>query len=68
MEQNMEYIALDKKVLVVAVEGAVKDWAAYIGAVPGDSHDKEYQDVARHGTKLSRGFAELLFPRFSGLS
>ena len=32
------YIALSRKVIAVAIEGEVKDWAAYIDGVPGDNH------------------------------
>ncbi len=61
---KIDWQALDSKVIVVAIEGAVKDWAAYIGAVPGDNHDKEWFDVAKHGTKLPEKVARLLFPDF----
>ena len=60
----MRYTALDMHVLAVAVEGEVKDWAAYIGAVEGNDHKREYQIIARHGTKLDYKIARLLFPDF----
>lgn len=57
--------ALDKNVLAVAVvntpNGEIFDWAAYIGAVPGIDHDKEYMSVAKEGSKLSVELACLLF-------
>lgn len=62
-----QVIALDNKVLVVAVEGAVKDWAAYIGAVEGENHAREYHKVRDHGSKLPKAIAELLFPDFKKL-
>ena len=57
--------ALDIHVLVVASEGYCGDWAAYIGAVDGDSHDFEWQEVLDHGSKLSEKVAEVLFPDFA---
>lgn len=65
MKQLKEYRALDSKVLVVAVEGDVGDWAAYIGAVPGNNHFKEIEIVASHGTKLDKEIAELIFPNWA---
>jgi hypothetical protein len=63
----MEYKALDKQVLAVAVEGEVGDWSAYIGAVEGRNHEQEFEEVAKHGTKLHRKIAELLFPEWKKL-
>lgn len=54
--------ALASKVLVVATEGQVHDWAAYIDAVPGICHDKEYKLVASEGTKLPYKIARIIFP------
>lgn len=67
MAKLVSYIALDMQVIAVAVEGGVGDWAAYIGAVKGDNHEREWEDVGRHGTKLPQGVAELLFPSFKHL-
>ena len=54
IRKRLEWRILDKSVLVVAVEGTVKDWAAYIGAVDGDAverdHWKEALEVHAHGT------------------
>ena len=61
---RVEYYALDSRVLAVAVEGEVQDWAAYVGAVPGNNHDRELHIVAHSGTKLPRAVAELLFPHW----
>jgi len=59
----VSYKALSSRVLVVAsVNTEVGDWAAYIDAVPGKSHDKEYQEVGRTGSKLPKKVAEMLFP------
>lgn len=58
------YRALDWQVLVVAsVNLAVGDWAAYIKAIPGEGHEDEWHEVRRHGSKVNRGIAELLFPQ-----
>jgi len=64
---RMRWIALDMRVIVVAVEGGVKDWAAYIGAVEGNSHEREYEGVMDYGTQLPQKVAELLFPDFKHL-
>jgi len=67
MEGDTEYRALDQRVLAVAVEGAIGDWAAYIGAVPGDDHEEEASLIAKYGTKLAVELAELLFPGWKRL-
>ena len=56
------WYALDHNVLCVAVEGSVKDWAAYVGAVEGNDHESEALGVAMNGSKLSYQIAKLLFP------
>ena len=66
-EKRVRWIALDSKVIVVAVEGEVKDWAAYIGAVNGNNHFEEYPYVMNRGTKLPQRVAEILFPEFKCL-
>lgn len=48
--------------LYVAVEGAVKDWACYVGK-KSDSVDKVY----RYGDKISEEEARELFPEFEKL-
>jgi hypothetical protein len=53
--------ALDEHVLVVATSG-FGEWTAYIGAVPGHSHDAEVSEVAANGSKLSQKLATILFP------
>jgi hypothetical protein len=59
------YQALDRNVLVVArfdpPTVLVPEWAAYIGAVPGDSHAAEWQAVADHGTKIDAWMGGFLF-------
>jgi len=55
--------ALNSHVLAVAsVNVEVGDWAAYIGAVPGKSHNKEFMEVVSTGSKIPENFAEVLFP------
>jgi hypothetical protein len=48
--------------LYVAVEGAVKDWACYVGKV-SDGAEK----VKRYGDKISEEKARDLFPEFETL-
>ena len=64
--RHTRYRALAREVLVVAVQGGRgDDWAAYIGAVPGMDHDREWEEVARSGSKLPREVAEVLFWDFA---
>lgn len=60
-----DYIALDSKVLAVAVEGSIGDWMAYIGAVAGENYMHEAEEVPKRGTKLPLKIAEYLFPYFA---
>ena len=62
------YKVLDTKVIVVAVEGGIHDWACYIGAVQGINHDKEWQKVYTEGSKLPKAVALVLFPDFADLT
>lgn len=65
-QENSHYyriIPLATEVLVVAsVNVPVGDWAAYIDAVHGESHEKEWHNVKRMGSKLSQHIAEAIFP------
>jgi hypothetical protein len=55
--------ALANRVLVVAViNDDIKDWAAFIDAVPGKNHEQEKDEVARVGSKLPYEIAKLIFP------
>lgn len=54
--------ALDRRVLVVAVKRVEGAWCAYIGSVPGESHLREVQQVARYGSKLDERLAKAIFP------
>jgi hypothetical protein len=54
---------LARKVMVVAVfDREVGDWAAYIDAIPGEDHDKEWGAVVDRGVKLPKALAAVLFP------
>ena len=57
---NERTIALDRKVLAVLTE-RIEGWCAYIGAVPGKSHDKEWDEVLRQGCKLQERVAVAIF-------
>ena len=59
--------ALANGVVVVAVEGAVKDWSAYIGKTEGNNHYKESFEVAKYGAKLPYKVAKVLFPEMDKL-
>ncbi len=59
-----EYRALDIQVLAVAIKGVIDDWSAYIGAVRGENHEEEYNEVAHNGSKLPQEVAEILFPNW----
>ena len=58
----MRYRALDSKVLAVAVKRVEGAWCAYIGAVPGDNHGREVEQVFKWGSKLSEDVAKAIFP------
>ena len=66
--REIEVKALATRVLVVAVQGGnPREWTAYIDAVSGYSHDKEFEEVILHGAKLSKLHAEFLFPSWTKL-
>jgi hypothetical protein len=66
-QKKADYTALSRRVLAVAIEGEVHDWAAYIDAVAGEDFSKEWMEVARHGSKLPKEVAEIYFPEFKSL-
>ena len=44
-------------------------WSVYVGAVPGENHEREWQEVAKHGDKQREAVAEaivtsLFYPSF----
>ncbi len=55
-----QWAALDMRVIVVAVQGEVDDWSAYIGAVTGDNHNEEWEKVSERGAKLPKEVAYAL--------
>lgn len=59
----IDRIALATRVLVVAKTRVECAWAAYCDAVPGYNHDREYEAVLKHGTKIPEKMARVLFPR-----
>lgn len=62
-----DYHALATKVIAFAVANvSVGDWAAYIDAVPGKDHDKEFEQLLkkRRSTKLSHDIAKIIFPSY----
>ena len=68
MTETLIYRALDQHVLAVAViNESVGDWSAYIGAVPGISHNQEYTEMVKTASKLPLPIARLLFPEAATL-
>lgn len=64
-KKKIRWRALDINVVVVAKEGSTGDWSAYIGAVRGDSHEREWRRVMTDGSKLPQNVAEVIFPDFA---
>jgi len=65
MEKRYYYQALDQNVLIVAIETVGLDYAAYIGAVPGNCHEAEFMSVADSGTKVFESLGKLFFPKLA---
>jgi len=66
-EHVASHHALAIKVLTFAVANvSVGDWAAYIDAVPGIDHDKEFDQLLkkRRSAKLSHDIAKIIFPSY----
>ena len=69
-QKRIRCVALAQRVLAVAVlhyaevdnKFILQDWAVYIDAVPGISHEDEKQAAAEYGDKQPRQIATLLFP------
>ena len=60
---NHSWYANDMGVQIVAVQGEVNDWAAYIGGVSYYGPEEEaMEQVRRHGCKLDQKTAEFFFP------
>jgi len=66
MSEIADWRALDTTVLVVAVKRIPGEWCAYIKGVPGNSHEREIQDVKAYGNKLPESVALAIFPQFKG--
>ena len=66
--KRMRYTILGQNVIAVAKEGGNNDWAAYIDAVPGISHEIEAEHVMTNGDKLPEKVARILFPEFRDLA
>jgi len=62
MEQKLMMSKTENFNLYVAVEGAVDDWACYVGRIT-DSVEK----VRNYGDKISETRARTLFPEFAHL-
>lgn len=54
--------ALSWNVLAVATTRIEGTWKAYCGAVPGQNHDHEWQEVMDQGCQLPEGIARAIFP------
>ena len=67
MSEIVDYRALDRKVLCVAVKRVEGAWCAYIGAVAGNSHKDELDQVKRYGAKLPEDIALAVFPKLQKL-
>ncbi len=62
--------ALDRNVVAVAIPEPPHGpycWKAFIGAVAGESHDREWTEVRDRGTRLDAELARVIFPRFAKL-
>lgn len=62
------YTQLGSRVLAV-LSRRDDGWCVYVGAVPGNNHDQEWQDVAMHGDKQNEIVAtaivrSLFYPGF----
>ena len=60
----IDSIILDRDVWAVAVEGAIGDWAAYIGSTHGIPPYLKLTHVAEYGSKLPYHIAKVMFPQF----
>jgi hypothetical protein len=65
--KRVRYVMLNNDVMAVAVEGEIKDWFAYIGAVNQNNPTADIEKIKAHGNKLRQDIAEILFPDFYDL-
>ena len=61
---EVHFQALARRVLAVASKRIEGTWKAYCDAVPGDSHEKEVEEVFLRGVPMSERVARTLFPEF----
>lgn len=66
-EPQLLWRPLSSRVLVVAVPRVECAWSAYIDAVPGMNHRREFAAVAETGAKLDEAMARILFPIFDAV-
>ena len=64
-EPQVSVFALAHKVIAVANTRVEGRWKAYIDAVPGKSHDLEWQAVRREGVTIPHEIAKAIFPAFA---
>lgn len=63
----VKYRSLDRRVVAVATTRIDGAWSAYIGAVDGICHDKEYFEVIEQGAKLDENVARSIFFEFTDI-
>ena len=66
MSKIINWKALDRQVLVVAVKRIPGEWCAYIKNCPGENHEKELEEVKAWGSKLREEIALTIFPMYEG--
>lgn len=64
---TVKYRSLDRRIIVVATTRIEGSWSAYIGAVDGLCHDKEYFEVLKNGAKLDENIARSIFFEFTDI-
>jgi len=67
VSEIINWKALHTKVLVVAVKRVEGYWVAYIKNVPGESHERELDEVKAYGAKLMESIALAIFPMYEGI-
>ena len=68
-EHEADFHVLASRVMTFAVANrSIGDWAAYIDVIPGENHDKEFDQLLekRESTKLSYDIAKIIFPYYDG--
>lgn len=62
-KKDFDLYKLGPKILAVALEGATKDWACYIGTI--DLSSDEWPKIVLGGTKMNKRIASAIFPNFA---